>query len=501
MNLSDLFDLSLRCRRHEAALEIGERTWSFAELDERSRRWAAFLAGSGIGRGERLGLLLPNGIDLVEVFLAAARLGAAVVPMNVLYRERELAHLSADSEPRAVVTTAELAARLPTGTSTVLVEEAAAPVARTPPVRGRSTVSGGDAALVAYTSGTTGRAKGAVLTHDNLAANALVLDTCWRLSPSDRLLLALPLFHLHGLGNGLHTWLSTGFRLRLLDRFRKETILDELERFRPTVFFGVPTMYERLCAAPPERARRIGRSMRLFVSGSAPLPGATLERFRELFGHAILERYGMTEALMIASNPYAGERRPGSVGLALPGVSLRLAAPDGNAAPTEAGEVGEVEVRGPSVFAGYWRDSEATRAAFTADGWFRTGDLGTLAPDGYLTLVGRRSDLIISGGFNVYPREIEDLLREQPSVAEAAVVGELDAVRGEVPVAYVVAAEGARIDATALEATCRAALASFKVPRRFEVVPELPRNALGKVERARLGAGADARSPTPRGRG
>ncbi|MGH9810594.1 MAG: AMP-binding protein, partial [Terriglobia bacterium] len=310
---------------------------------------------------------------------------------------------------------------------------------------------------------------GAIITHNNLASNGLTLTGCWQVSDRDRFLLALPLFHVHALGNGLHCWLISGCRMRLLERFEHQTATAAFLDFQPTLFFGVPTVYVRLLETPAEAAREIGGRMRLFVSGSAPLPAQVLEEFRDKFGHTILERYGMTETMMNISNPYAGERRPGSVGMPLPGISVRI------------DETGELHLKGPNVFAGYWRREDATRAAF-ADGWFKTGDIATRSDDGYYTLCGRRSDLIISGGFNIYPREIEEFLAEQPEIAEAAVVGEKDRVRGEVPVAYIVARAG-ECDAAALEARCRDQFASFKVPRRFEVVEKLPRNALGKVQK------------------
>jgi len=326
----------------------------------------------------------------------------------------------------------------------------------------------GDAAAgIIYTSGTTGASKGAILTHHNFAANALNLLTCWQITSGDRLLLALPLFHVHALGNGVHCWLISGCRMRLVPRFEHSTAAATFLDFRPTLFFGVPTIYVRLLDIPEEQARAIGSAMRLFVSGSAPLPAHVLEAFRARFGHTILERYGMSETMMNLSNPYVGERRPGSVGLPLPGVSVKLVE-------------GELYLKGPNVFPGYWRREEATRAAF-ADGWFRTGDLAERSPDGYYTLCGRRSDLIISGGFNIYPREIEEFLQEQEEVAEAAVVGVPDHVRGEVPVAYVVLRSA--IASEVLGDRCREKLASFKAPREFVVVERLPRNALGKVQK------------------
>ncbi len=339
-------------------------------------------------------------------------------------------------------------------------------------------LDGESPAAMVYTSGTTGPSKGALLTHNNFAANALNLIACWQITNADRLLLPLPLFHVHGLANGLHTWLISGCRMRLLERFEHRKAAEIMAEFQPTLFFGVPTMYVHLLETPPAVAREIGTRMRLFVSGSAPLAAQVLEEFRELFGHTILERYGMSETLMNLSNPYLGERRAGTVGFPLPGISVRLADSEGRA--VEDGETGEIYLRGPNVFAGYWRREEATREAFR-DGWFRTGDLAVRSLDGYYTLVGRRSDVIISGGFNIYPREIEEFLAEQPEIAEAAVAALPDRLRGEVPVAYVVAR--APIDVRELEDRCRAALASFKVPRAFIAVEKLPRNAMGKIQK------------------
>src|SRR5438270_3022700 len=329
-------------------------------------------------------------------------------------------------------------------------------------------IDGDSPADIIYTSGTTGASKGAILTHNNFAANAVNLLACWQMTAADRFLLALPLFHVHGLGNGLHCWLMSGCRMRLLPRFEHQKAAAEFLDFRPTLFFGVPTIYVRLLDIAPEQAREIGSSMRLFVSGSAPLPAQVFDEFRARFGHTILERYGMSENLMNISNPYIGERRAGSVGLPLPGVSVRLID-------------GEIHLKGPNVFAGYWKREESP----FVDGWFRTGDLAEVSEDGYYTLKGRKSDVIISGGFNIYPREIEEFLQEQVEVAEAAVVGVPDPVRGEVPVAYVVLREA--IEPRILEERCRQKLASFKVPRAFHFVEKLPRNAMGKIQKHLLG--------------
>jgi malonyl-CoA/methylmalonyl-CoA synthetase len=318
-----------------------------------------------------------------------------------------------------------------------------------------------------------------MLTHNNFAVNGASLIEAWKITADDRFLLAPPLFHVHALGNGLHCWLLSGCRMRLLERFDHTTAVSQFQDFKPTLFFGVPAMYVRLLDTRPAQAREIGQRMRLFVCGSAPLPAQILEEFQTLFGHTILERYGMTETLMNLSNPYDGERRPGSVGMPLPGVIVKVVGPDGNSVAD--GETGELWLKGPNVFAGYWKREEATKAAFV-DGWFRTGDIGSRSGDGYYTLSGRKSDLIISGGFNIYPREIEEFLMEQPEVEEAAVVAEADRVRGEIPVAYIVWKSGSG-DPRPLETRCREKLASFKIPRRFESIDKLPRNALGKVQK------------------
>jgi malonyl-CoA/methylmalonyl-CoA synthetase len=443
VNLLHLFDLSLVGRRDEQALEWAGETFTFGDIERRSNRTANALRARGFVKGDRLCVYLPNRIELIDLFLACVKLGVIFVPVNILYRDREIAHINADAEPRAMITEADLP---------LTSDDDARPVAG---------LDGDAPAAIIYTSGTTGTSKGAVLTHNNFAANALNLVTCWQISERDRFLLVLPLFHIHALGNGLHCWLLSGCRMRLLERFDHRTAPDHFREFRPTLFFGVPTVYVRLLDTPPDDARAIGANMRLFVSGSAPLPAHVFEQFRALFGHTILERYGMTEAFMICSNPYIGERRAGTVGFPLPGVSARI-------------DDGELLVKSPALFAGYWRRDSALE-----DGWFRTGDLAARADDGYIALLGRKSDLIISGGFNIYPREIEELLLEQPGVAEAAVAGVADPLRGEVPVAYIVG----DFDEAHLREVCRAQLASFKVPRRFVRVESIPRNAMGKVQK------------------
>jgi malonyl-CoA/methylmalonyl-CoA synthetase len=466
MTLCHLFDLSLLGRADQPALEFQGRTLTFGDIDERSNRLANLLLAKGLQTGDRLCVYLVNSVEMIDIYLACVKTGVIFVPINILYRDREITHILRDAEPVALITDAELPCDVPVWKPAELTAEAGAMPAARPAV----TLDGDTPAGIIYTSGTTGTSKGAVLTHNNFAANAVNLLACWRITRDDRFLLALPLFHVHGLGNGLHCWLISGCRMRLEERFEHQSAPQVFLAFRPTLFFGVPTVYVRMLDFPAETAKEIGSFARLFVSGSAPLPAQVLEDFRALYSHTILERYGMSETLMNMSNPYEGERRPGTVGFPLPGVSAKIVN-------------GEIHLRGPNVFAGYWRREEATRDAF-ADGWFKTGDLATCSDDGYYTLAGRRSDLIISGGFNIYPREIEEFLQEQPGVAEAAVVAQPDRVRGEVPVAYIVVTE--TVDVAALEATCRAKLASFKIPREFVLIESLPRNAMGKIVKHQL---------------
>jgi malonyl-CoA/methylmalonyl-CoA synthetase len=442
-----------------------------AELDARSRRIAGRLTGAGLRPGDRIVMSATTSVELVVAHVAALRLGLVVVPVNGAYRERELQHIVSDCGPRACVVDADR-----TELFTNTVDDGC--IVTTPSVELVDAESSeldastpDDVALLCYTSGTTGAPKGAMLTHGNTLASCEALRLAWRWTESDRLVLALPLFHVHGLGVGLHGTLLAGASVVLLPRFDAEEVLDAALDHDATLFFGVPTMYARL--APSARVAELGR-LRLCVSGSAPLPAALHAELTERAGIHVLERYGMTETIMNVSNPYDGERRPGTVGIPLPGVDVRLDDPSS-----------EILLRGPNVFPGYWRREEATRDAFTDDGWFRSGDIGASDPDGYLRIVGRAKELIISGGYNVYPREVEDVLLEHPAVAEVAVVGEPSDEWGEVVVAVVVAGTEDR-DAEGLLAFAAEQLAPYKRPRRVRYVDALPRNALGKVVRSRL---------------
>jgi malonyl-CoA/methylmalonyl-CoA synthetase len=499
MNLTDLFALSRHRFPHQPALRFrspeGDSTLSYAELFAEAEALAAGLAARGVRPGDRVAFFLGNRPEFVTAFLAVLRLGAVMVPVNLAYRRREIVHLLADSAPRLLLSEraqGEVLAELaPEERVEVLwIEERedwqGDPAELTPPL-----VDGGDLAMLLYTSGTTGKSKGAEITHDNVLATVTALLAAWAWEPADALLLTLPLFHTHGLVVGLCCALAAGGTVLLRPRFEAAEVATELAAGGPTLFFGVPTMYGRLVA---ELAARKGAgdpldltSLRLVCSGSAPLSPETFAAFRKLTGHDILERYGMTETGMNLSNPYVGTRRPGTVGAPLPGVSIRIVGPEGH--DVAPGGEGELLVRGANVFSGYWQAPEKTAESFVHDArgerWFRTGDLARRDPaTGAVTLLGRRHELIITGGFNVYPREVEEVLATFPGVREAAVAGRPHPDWGEVPVAFLVADPG--LDEAALVAFCKRQMAGFKVPREIRRVAALPRNALGKVEKRRL---------------
>jgi malonyl-CoA/methylmalonyl-CoA synthetase len=457
------------------AIHDGRRWITNRELDERSRGVAGRLAGAGLRAGDRIVMSAATSGEVVVAHVAALRLGLVVVPVNGAYGEREIAHVVGDCAPSAAVVDDETrgAAIVGAAPGPVVVVDPAVTLPEGPEPD-LDACGPSDVALLCYTSGTTGTPKGAMLTHGNALASCEALSIAWRWTADDRLVLALPLFHVHGLGVGLHGTLLCGASAVLLPRFGVDAVLDAAATHGATLFFGVPTMYARLAASP--RVAELAR-LRLCVSGSAPLPAALHEQLATDGGVRVLERYGMTETIMNVSNPYDGERRAGTVGFPLPGVELRLAGDAGS---------GEIQLRGPNVFPGYWRREAATAEAFTPDGWFRSGDVGAFDPDGYLRIVGRSKELIISGGFNVYPREVEDVVMTHPAVVDVAVVGEASDEWGEVVVAVVVAADGQPVTEAELLEHAAAELAPYKRPRRVRFATELPRNALGKVLRHEL---------------
>ena len=443
------------------------------ELEERTRQVAGRLAAAGLERGDRLLVSARASTELVVAHIAALRLGLVVVPVNTAYREREVAHVVADAWPRAAVVDDRERGRwieAAAGTTRILV------LGTDVAIKGSGSLDLDSAALddpavLLYTSGTTGTAKGAPLSHRNLLASAEAVVLAWRWTPEDRLVLALPLFHLHGLGVGLHGSLCAGASVVIRAGFGADDLFDTSRSHRASLFFGVPTMYARLAESP--RIAELGR-LRLCVSGSAPLPAELHEVIVNRGRQRIIERYGMTETVMNVSNPYDGERVPGTVGIALPGVDLRL----------DEG-TDEILVRGPNVFSGYWNRPEATAESFDTD-WFRTGDVGAFDHHGYLKIIGRLKELIISGGYNVYPREIEDVLRAHPGVGDVAVIGVPDPVWGEAVVAFVEGGENSAGFNAALVAFAADQLAPYKRPKRVHQVGHLPRNALGKVIKSEL---------------
>ncbi len=470
-------------------LEAGA-SLSYAEADAGSARFASLLATLGLKPGDRVAVQVEKSPEALLLYLACLRAGLAYLPLNTAYQEREVAYFLGNAEPGAVIAQpqsipwlAPLAARLGIHHVLTLDEKGGGtlPIAARSARASFATVerSGDDLAAILYTSGTTGRSKGAMITHRNLASNALVLHRAWGFRPDDVLIHMLPLFHVHGLFVACHCVLLNGTAMRFLPKFDAPQAIREFEH--STVFMGVPTFYTRLLAEPDLVAERCAR-MRLFITGSAPLLAETYVEFEERTGHRILERYGMTETGMLTSNPLEGERRAGSAGRPLPGTELRVVG-DADEKLTP-GAIGHVEVRGANVFPGYWRLPELNREEFTIDGFFRTGDMGSISKDGYLYIVGRSKDLIITGGYNVYPKEIELVLDELPGVRESAVVGLAHPDFGEAVTAIVVAIPGEKPPTEAeILAALRGKLANFKVPKRVYFVDDLPRNSMGKVQK------------------
>ncbi len=471
--------------------------YTWRDLDRGSAMLANLLDSLELPAGSRVAVQVDKSVEALMLYLAVLRAGHVYLPLNTAYQAAELAYFIGNAEPAVLVCTPAAFAKLSTvafqaGVKNVFTlgdDRSGTLLDRAAQHHDRHTLvqrGEDDLAAILYTSGTTGRSKGAMLTHGNLLSNAQVLKTYWGWrrpgqDGGDRLIHALPIFHVHGLFVALHGALLAAAPMIWFSRYDAKAVIQRLPE--ATVFMGVPTLYVRLLAEPSFTSA-LCRGMRLFVSGSAPLLIETFNDFRTRSGHTILERYGMSETIMLTSNPYRPEnaRRGGTVGFPLPGVGVRVHDDQGRALP--AGETGGIEVRGPGIFKGYWRMPEKTAEEFTADGWFKTGDVGRFDADGYLTIVGRSKDLIISGGYNVYPAEVEGYLNELPGVAESAVIGVPHKDFGEAVVAVVVArAGGGAPQAAELIAALKARIANFKVPKQVFVVNELPRNTMGKVQK------------------
>jgi malonyl-CoA/methylmalonyl-CoA synthetase len=482
-DLAKRFDESFGAYANRVLIEEDLRQWSYAEVARAAGRLAAVLQELGVAPEDRILVQTEKSVRALILYFACVRAGAIYLPLNIDYTESELAYFIQDAEPVLAVCRPqgrELFARL--GGAKLRVETldtlaAATSDAEAPPVSRRPD----DIAAILYTSGTTGKPKGAMLTNANLVSNGEVLIDLWRFTPQDRLIHALPIFHVHGLFVAVHCALFSGATMIFLPRFEASVVIRHMAR--ASVLMGVPTFYTRLLAEASFTRETAGR-MRLFISGSAPLSADTFREFERRAGQCVLERYGMTETGMLTSNPYAGERRAGSVGLPLPDVQLRIADAETGAILPQ-GEVGIVEVKGPNVFKGYWRNPEKTQAEFRTDGFFVTGDMGFVEPDGYVRLVGRAKDLIISGGLNIYPAEVEALLDDRPEIAESAVIGVPHPDFGEAVIAVVKPAAAA-FDKEAIRMALRKDLAAFKVPKDILVLDALPRNTMGKVQKKLL---------------
>ena len=483
----------------ESAVKAGERSFlvendrvrlTYDQLDATTGRYAQALAAAGAKPGDRLLVQVEKSVENVLLYLAALRSGLIYVPLNTAYTPTELTYFIGDAEPSLVIcdpARADALAATADGVRCLTLDAhgqgtLAEAVAAVAPMRFETIERRrDDLAAILYTSGTTGRSKGAMLSHDNLASNALVLKEYWRWQPGDVLIHALPIYHVHGLFVALHGAMLNGSTVLFHKGFDADKVLADFAS--ATILMGVPTFYVRL-AAHPALTREACANMRLFISGSAPLLEATFDEFAAKSGHRILERYGMTEAGMITSNPYEGERIPGTVGYPLPGVSARVCDERGIEMPR--GEPGILEVKGPNLFKGYWRNPEKTAEDMRPDGYFVTGDVATMADDGRVSIVGRAKDLIIAGGLNIYPKEIELTIDAIPGVAETAVIGVPHSDLGEAVVAVVTRQAGSDLDELAVLAAIAEKLARFKQPRRIVFVESLPRNQMGKVQKAAL---------------
>ena len=493
-NLYDILRAGFPSDRTAPCIELTDgRCYSFGDIDAASGRMARLLQELGVAPGDRVAVQVDKSAEAIFLYLACLRLGAIYLPLNTAYKAAEIGYFLGDAEPKAFVCPPHAEASLSETAAGAGVRQLLtlgvdgkgslpAQAESSDPDFGSAAVGADDIAAILYTSGTTGRSKGAMLSHANLSTNAAALCKIWGFQADDVLLHALPLFHVHGLFVACNTSLLNGTKMILLPRFDPKEVIARLPQ--ATVFMGVPTLYTRLLAEPGF-GREVCADMRLFISGSAPLLAETFEAFREASGHTILERYGMTEAGMITSNPLEGSRRAGTVGQPLPGVEIRVAAEDGSA--VGPGEVGVLELRGPNVFKGYWRMPDKTAEEFTADGYFISGDLARIDADGYVHLVGRAKDLIISGGYNVYPKEIETLIDSLDGVVESAVIGLPHPDFGEA-VGAVVVREAGRNDLgpDAVIEACKRQVANFKVPKQVFFADTLPRNTMGKVQKNQL---------------
>jgi malonyl-CoA/methylmalonyl-CoA synthetase len=482
----------------EAAIETDKgQHYTWRDLDRASAMLANLLESLNLPQGARIAVQVEKSVEACMLYLATLRAGYVFLPLNTAYQSAEIEYFITNAEPSVVVCSrknfgwvSKIAFKAGTQNVFTLDDDRTGSLldraAHCSDIHSCSRNESADLAAILYTSGTTGRSKGAMLSHGNMLSNALVLKDYWGWKKGDVLIHALPIFHVHGLFVAIHGALINGSKMLWLNKFDPKAAIALMPR--ATVFMGVPTLYVRMLQEPT-LTREAAKNMRLFIAGSAPLLKETFDEWQAKTGHTILERYGMSETVMLTSNPYAAdaryqnqsERRAATVGFPLPGVSLRVCDDEGKKLP--ANEIGGIQVQGPNVFAGYWRMPEKTAEEFTADGYFKTGDVGKVDERGYVHIVGRSKDLIISGGYNVYPAEIEGYINELPGVAESALIGVPHPDFGEVGVAVVIAKPGATVSDAAIINALKSKLANFKIPKRCVIVPELPRNTMGKVQK------------------
>ncbi len=484
-NIFALFEAAARANAAGLFVQTGgQERLTYGEMLAETAKAAAWLRSLEVGQGDRVLTQMHKSVPAIILYLACLRAGAVFVPLNTAYQESELRYFLSDADPKLLVASPGLPAETVAfggARSSIAPSLNEAPWRAVENEISTVTLASSDAAAILYTSGTTGRSKGAVLTHGNLSSNVQTLNEVWQWRSDDVLLHSLPTFHAHGLFVALHCAMLGASPILFHDRFDAAAVVRDLPS--ATVFMGVPTFYTRLLAEPSFN-QSLCTGMRLFVSGSAPLLDATFEEFERRTGHAILERYGMTEALMITSNPYDGPRIAGSVGRPLPGIDVRIVAEDGRL--VNPGEAGVLELKGPNLFSGYWQNPEKTAEDHRADGYFVSGDIATVDEGGVIRIVGRAKDLIISGGYNIYPKEIELAIDALEGVEESAVIGVPHSDFGEGVVALVTAKPGVSLDPSEIAVIIAKELAAFKRPKRIFIVDALPRNAMGKVQKAEL---------------
>lgn len=491
MTLVSSFNKIFQTYKNKVAIEFNENKITFDELNKNANKVANALKNISVNKHDRVAMFLANTLELIYLFAGTLKNGSVAVPINAYFKEEEAKHILNDSGAKVILADRE---RLPIiknilpelkGLKHVITVDCGEYTDFNEFIKDASDtepnlkIDDEDGSIIFYTSGTTGRCKGALLSHKNMESDLEALRQTWKLTDKDKLILTLPLYHIHGLGVALCSSFYNGYSIVLRKKFEPEEALKLIGEEKATLFMGVPTMYIKILEVKNREKYDIS-SMRLFISGSAPLSAETFKEFKDAFEHEVLERAGMSETNMNFSNPYHGKRKSGTVGLPLPGVRVKIVDKEFNDVPQ--GKEGEILLKGPNVFKGYWKAEEKTKQSFH-DGWFITGDLGKVDEDGYITFLGRSKDLIISGGLNIYPAEVEEIINSHPDVLESAVIGVSDKCFGEAVKAFVVLRDNLELSKGEIISYCRQRLASYKKPKHVEFIDALPRNTMGKVQK------------------